>query len=162
MISNLCIGLGYSAKMEENVLIFTDDSKTQGDFSLTGSFSFIPFAKWQLKTMQHKVMMKADFTNVSANKACWDFFFFQAAYKLASINRFQRQALGACGGCHKFSKCVWKTDGLFIKVSDVNIDEPTVQLSYSAYRYCTCEPETWKASQQWHCKKRHPLQPAGL
>lgn len=39
----------------------------------------------------------------------------------------------------------WKSGGLFIKVSDVNIDEPTVQLSYLAYMHCMCKPETYKA-----------------
>lgn len=42
MISNLCVGLEYSMIIEDNFLIFTDNIKTQGAFSLTSSFSFVP------------------------------------------------------------------------------------------------------------------------
>lgn len=78
MISNWCVRLEYSVIIEDNFLIFTDNIKTQGAFSLTSLFSFVPNSQTKIEnnTAQqwyNRVILKADFIDVNTNKG----FFFQ-------------------------------------------------------------------------------------
>lgn len=78
MISNSCVGLEYSVIIEDNFLIFADNMKTQGAFSLTSSFSFVPKCQTKMENnaaqqWHNGVILKADFIDINANKG----FFFQ-------------------------------------------------------------------------------------
>lgn len=99
IISNWCIGLGYSVIAEDNFLIFTDNIKTQGAFSFTTSFSFIPNSQMKIENnaAQHwhnGVILKADFTDVNANKGCCVFFSSKQCRKLTPSTISKGKLLG--------------------------------------------------------------------
>lgn len=128
-ISNLCIGLGYSVIMEDNFLIFTDNIKTQGAFSLTSSFPFIPNSQMTIENNAAQqwcngIILKADFTDVNANKCCWFVGFF-----------FSKQ----CTNLPPSTISKGKLLGLVVDVITVSLANMCVEIWWVIYKGLQCK-----------------------